>query len=284
MSKPDLSTYGGRLRDVGYAGEIVDQNYARITNKVNEGAAALGFGVAVARGAADNTCKKPAADGDEIIGISARHAIRPATSDGNNTVQYNQYDAVPVIEEGLVYAIAGENVSRGDKVVNITATNKLGSHQGDAGGGAVAPAPAVHATGSLQITVLPTDGDTVTIAGTAVTFVAVAAAGKVTIGADIPTTLANLVAFCAASADANLVKCTYLGNGVDTMEITAVSATAATGNALTLVVSNAASITKSGATLAGGVDAVGAGRVLLPRATWETTTAANSVGIVKINR
>ena len=78
MSKPDLSTYGGRLRDLGYAGQIVDTNPATIESKTNEAATAIDYGIAVARGAADDTCKAPTADGDKLIGISVRHAIRPA--------------------------------------------------------------------------------------------------------------------------------------------------------------------------------------------------------------
>ena len=48
MSKPDLSTYGGRLRDLGYAGQIVDTNPATIESKTNEAATAIDYGIAVA--------------------------------------------------------------------------------------------------------------------------------------------------------------------------------------------------------------------------------------------
>lgn len=133
MSKPDLSSYGGRLRDLGYAGQIVDTNPATIESKTNEAATAIDFGVAVARGAADDTCKAPAADGDKIIGISARHAIRPA--DSSNNVTYAQRDSVPVVRQGYVYAVAYENATRGDGVISVTAQNgKLGSTTGGAAG------------------------------------------------------------------------------------------------------------------------------------------------------
>ncbi len=133
MSKPDLSTYGGRLRDLGYAGQIVDTNPATIESKTNEAATAIDFGVAVARGAADDTCKAPAADGDKIIGISARHAIRPADSSGN--VTYAQRDSVPIVRQGYIYAVAYENATRGDGVISVTAqSGKLGSTTGGAAG------------------------------------------------------------------------------------------------------------------------------------------------------
>lgn len=133
MSKPDLSTYGGRLRDLGYAGQIVDTNPVTIETLINDQATAIDFGVAVARSAADNTCKAPTADGDKIVGISARHAIRPA--DSSNNVNYAQKDAVPVLRNGFVYVTAYENATRGDGVISVTAQNgKLGSTTGGAAG------------------------------------------------------------------------------------------------------------------------------------------------------
>ena len=133
MSKPDLSTYGGRLRDLGYAGQIVDTNPNTIEALINDQATAIDFGVAVARSAADNTCKAPAADGDKIVGISVRHAIRPA--DSSNNVTYAQKDAVPVLRDGFIYATAYENATRGDGVISVTAqSGKLGSTTGGAAG------------------------------------------------------------------------------------------------------------------------------------------------------
>lgn len=133
MSKPDLSTYGGRLRDLGYAGQIVDTNPVTIATLINDQATAIDFGVAVARSAANDTCKAPTADGDKIVGISVRHAIRPA--DASNNVNYTQKDAVPVLRDGFVYAVAYENAARGDGVISVTAQNgKLGSTTGGAAG------------------------------------------------------------------------------------------------------------------------------------------------------
>ena len=141
MSKPDLSTYGGRLRDLGYAGQIVDTNPVTIEAMINNQATAIDFGVAVARSAADNTCKAPAADGDKIVGISVRHAIRPA--DSSNNVTYAQKDAVPVLRAGFVYAVAYENATRGDGVISVTAQNgKLGSTTGGAAGAGRVAVPA----------------------------------------------------------------------------------------------------------------------------------------------
>ena len=133
MSKPDLTTYGGRLRDVGYAGQLVDMNTAVIDSKINDLALAIDFGVAVARSAGDDTCKAPTADGDKIIGISVRHAIRPA--DTSNNVTYAQRDSVPIAKDAFIWVTAFENATRGDTVISVTAQNgKLGSSTGGAAG------------------------------------------------------------------------------------------------------------------------------------------------------
>ena len=132
MTQPTLTTYGGRLLDIGYAGEVVDQSPAVIGSFISDLALAIDFGVAVARSASDNTCKAPTVDGDRILGISVRHAIRPAVA---GVVNYVQFDAVPIMRSGLIYAVAFENATRGDTVISVTAQNgKLGSLTGGAAG------------------------------------------------------------------------------------------------------------------------------------------------------
>jgi hypothetical protein len=133
MSKPDLTTYGGRLRDLGYAGQLVDMATAVTESKINDQSLSIDFGVAVARSAADDTCKAPTADGDKIIGISIRHAIRPA--DTSNNVVYAQRDSVPIAKDAYIWVVAYENAVRGDTVISVTAQNgKLGSSTGGAAG------------------------------------------------------------------------------------------------------------------------------------------------------
>lgn len=134
---PSLSTYGGLLRDVGYDGQIVDMSTADILNLINDQAAVIPFGAAVARSAADNTCKAPAADGDKIIGIAVRHAIRPSPGFGQtsaNVIQYVQWDTVPVLQHGRIFKTAAENTTRGDAVINVTANGGIGSTTGGAAG------------------------------------------------------------------------------------------------------------------------------------------------------
>lgn len=118
----------------------------------------------------------------------------------------------------------------------------------------------IAATGTATFSANPIANDTLTIAGTAITFVASGATGnQVNIGVTLATTLANLMSLLITSVDANLIKCTYTINAAQTViTITAnqlVSTNAfagSAGNALTLAKSSS-SITVSGATLSGGV-------------------------------
>ncbi|MDR3088116.1 MAG: hypothetical protein LBU45_09270 [Azoarcus sp.] len=125
----DLSTYGGEQREAGYEGGLIDLNPATITNLTNDGNATIGFGRAVARSSADDTCKAPAADTDKIIGISVRHVTFAGPG------LYNKNVTVPVLREGFIYAIATEATARGDGVISRTAQGgTLGSTTGGAAG------------------------------------------------------------------------------------------------------------------------------------------------------
>ena len=112
------------------------------------------------------------------------------------------------------------------------------------------------AAGSVTIAQLPTNGDTVTVGGTVVTFVAdpqfvLPNGNQVVIGPDVATTAASLMALLEGSTDANLIKFNYALNGAEIALTAAVAGIA--GNALTLATSDAPAVTLSGATLAGGV-------------------------------
>lgn len=106
------------------------------------------------------------------------------------------------------------------------------------------------ATGYFNFTANPVNLDTITLNGTAVTFVTGTPVGnQVLIGGTTAATLANLLAFLQSSADVQLVKFTYyvLGNFL----YVAAVVTGTAGNALTLAKSSA-NVTLSGATLSGG--------------------------------
>lgn len=116
------------------------------------------------------------------------------------------------------------------------------------------------ATGSAVFSANPAPADTLTVFGTAISFVASGASGnQVNIGTSLAVTLANLMSLLISSADANLIKGTYNINAAQNTIAIAANQTYSTGavagsagNALTLVKSSTA-ITISGATLTGGV-------------------------------
>lgn len=107
------------------------------------------------------------------------------------------------------------------------------------------------ASGTVAVAALPTVGDTLTIGGTAITFVAANPFGnQVQIGATTAATAQALLAFLTSSVDTNLVK---FGYSLSSSTITATAAVIGTGgNALTLATSNSTAFTLSGATLSGG--------------------------------
>ena len=113
---------------------------------------------------------------------------------------------------------------------------------------------ATPAVATAAFTANPANLDTLTIAGTAITFVTAAPVGsQVQIGGNLAATLASLMTFLNASVDANLIKVTYALSGT-TLQLTVNTnqVVGAAGNALTLAKSSTV-ITVSGATFAGGL-------------------------------
>ena len=105
------------------------------------------------------------------------------------------------------------------------------------------------AVGSATFGGQPSSGDTLSIAGTTITFETSGATGnQVNIGGSLTATLAALLSFLQASTDTNLVKCGYAVSGsvLYIYDLTAGTA----GDSLTLAKSST-NITVSGADLAG---------------------------------
>lgn len=138
MATPTLTTYGAVLSEIGYQGQTATMNPISTRNLPLSGAIAVQFGNAVARGAADNVCKAPTADADQIIGFAMRNLNRPA--DANNLNAYQQYDVVATMIDGDIFAIPVANVVQGDGVISLTAGNGTlsGTTAGAAGSGRIA--------------------------------------------------------------------------------------------------------------------------------------------------
>lgn len=131
----------------------------------------------------------------------------------------------------------------------------------------------VPAKGTATFSTNPVNNDTLTIGGTAITFVTgTPGALQVQIGSTLAVTMASLLSFLNASSDTNLVKFTYTVSGGSVLNISAnqfsnSGAQAGTaGNSLTIAKLSTA-ITLSAATLLGGTG------------TWQTfwTNLANVI-------
>lgn len=140
------------------------------------------------------------------------------------------------------------------------------------------------ASGFASFSANPANLDTITLNGTAVTFVTGAPVGnQVQIGGTLTITLASLLAFLKASVDAQLVKFDYYVTG-NYLYLEAI-ATGTGGNALTVAKSSTA-ITLSGATLSGagtvdisatlGLNAATSGSYVSQGAASETALAATT--------
>lgn len=140
-------------------------------------------------------------------------------------------------------------------------------------------ATAPTSTGFVQFTGQPANGNTITLNGTAVTF---NSGGpdptKVTIGASVAATIANLVTFLQASVDVQLLKFNYSSGTTiaapSYLYIKAATAGAG-GDALTLA-RVGANMTLSGATLSGGTG-VDVSDNLLMRSTDSGAYAVNGI-------
>ena len=114
--------------------------------------------------------------------------------------------------------------------------------------------PGAIATGNITMTGQPLANDTVTLGGTAITFVGSSPIGnQVVIGATAADTFNNLLTFLQQSLDANISHCNYSGDSSVSLVITIAYKTAGTGgNAFTLAES-ATNLTVSGSDLSGGL-------------------------------
>lgn len=122
LSSPHQLVGNKTIQDIGFQGQLYDTfagNY--VFSAINDQSTAIDFGSFTAASASSNTCKAPAADTDRLIGISVRQF--KASTNTSNTVAYNQYDTVPLVNfapDGIV-CLAAEAVTRGDTAVSITA-------------------------------------------------------------------------------------------------------------------------------------------------------------------
>lgn len=126
MSTPTLSTAGGALLALGYAGQpatLEECSTFTLDNESTSGglesAGTIDFGIAVARGTNAGCCKIISADADLPIGITVRHPVMVTGSGGY--LGYRTSQPVPIMYLGDIYATAYETVAAGDQVISVTA-------------------------------------------------------------------------------------------------------------------------------------------------------------------
>lgn len=112
----------------------------------------------------------------------------------------------------------------------------------------------IKARGLVTFTQNPAPNDTLTIGGTAITFVTTFITGnQVVIGASLINTVRALLLFLRKSTDTNLIQATYCPDDTYTIITVEYILPGVVGNAFTLAISSAGN-TVSAATLLGGID------------------------------
>lgn len=255
MAAPTLATAGAALNAIGYEGGIVDLNEVEIMDFINDQATAIDFGRVVVRSAADNTCKLITAESDSLLGIAMRQPTLVPTTVGGE-IKFNQYDVVPVVRKGYMYLKAYQNVTRGDRVTAVigqagqvssaaAAVTDTGTSAAKSGGNTGTGALTMDATTPVLSGAV--DGvytvRCITAATDSGTFRVTAPNGTVLGDVAVGATFANQVKFAIADGGTDFI----VGDGFD----------------ITV--------------------AVNPNRVELGNSTWETTTTAGELGIVRVD-
>lgn len=112
----------------------------------------------------------------------------------------------------------------------------------------------VDASGTVTAGSNPSASDTLTINGTAITFVSSGPTGnQVLIGGTDALTMVNLLTFLQGSSNANLLQCTYALDPTQLILTVSAATPGTAGNSITLAKSSSA-LTLSASTLAGGLN------------------------------
>lgn len=258
----------------GTPGLVVDEVEYSIQTFVSETTAGIPFGVAVSQGTGDSGC---ILGGTHFLGVSVRDVtlslanIDPQATGGVTLDTYPQYSNVGVLSRGHIWVLPGADVVANDPAYFNSVTGQITN----SGTG-------VAATASITFATNPQPSQTVTIQGTAVTFVASApTAGQVLIGPTLGDTVANLANVLNASADVNLVLMKYMasppspfgypqGSGANQLYMAA-KAVGTTANAYTLTT------TTTGSTIVGFAGGLAGTNTLVTGARFATTAIAGQI-------
>lgn len=248
----------------GIVGMIADETDSEVGTRLCETTAGIGFGLAVSQGTRD---KGAVLGGSAFLGVTVRDVtldgvpIDPLVGVHSAADMYPLSANMGVCSRGHIWVKPMATVKAGDPLFYDTTDGSFGnSASGEA------------ASGSVVFTTNPVAGQTITINGTAITFVASGATGaQVNIGLTLGSTIANLAAFINSYSNAALNTVTASaypespgglgeGSGANTLMIAAAAVGVGaggspnTGDSITLA-TNVPGTTLSGATLGGGTAA-----------------------------
>lgn len=243
------TAYGTRIR-FGRAGMMADMTDSQISTWLVETAAGIPCGRAVSKGTGDRGIV--IGGGAGFVGVTIEDItlntvpLSPLFPDGGTYPPvdvYPQYFNAGVCSRGRAWVNAGSTVAAGAGVF----ADANGAFTGNASGAA--------ASGKVAFVTNPVVGNTITIAGSAVSFVASGATGlQVNIQGTLHDTLDALVTMLNASADINLVKFTYLDyplGGANELHFAAATVgTAGNGLAVTTNIGSATVTAPSGGSAA----------------------------------
>ena len=162
MAQATLTTAGGDLFTVGKPGQIADLVGAQVLTRQNSLATALDFGVAAFwdTADADGSCRVQTGANDFFVGLTVAEPLMVASSDGLDTVNYTQFQNVPLLIDGTMYVQVAENVRAQDEVMAILAGGAGNSSPGALGGlqGGAASASRLILPGSVWLTTTASGG------------------------------------------------------------------------------------------------------------------------------
>jgi len=96
---------------VGFAGMVANGETSNRLTRTVETAAGIGFGKAVFRGTGDHGVTATAA-ANTFMGITIAKTDQPLTA-SRDADEYAQYDSAAILNEGVIWVVAGEAVTDG---------------------------------------------------------------------------------------------------------------------------------------------------------------------------
>jgi hypothetical protein len=98
-----------------YAGMVANGETSNRITRTIEGASGVGFGKAVWRGSGDHGCVTTVGTSATFLGVTIATSALAIVA-GGTADTYPQYENVPIMTEGAIWVVAGEDVADGSQV------------------------------------------------------------------------------------------------------------------------------------------------------------------------